>query len=173
MFSGFFYCKCISQEQYELNTNLSLGGHTMMRKTVTGLVTLIVLSLLLAPVVFAKPNMQDGMWEIKGEMKLVGLPFPMPPVPVEYTQCLTKKDMVPQQKGNNQDCKMISNKVTGNTVTWVMKCTAKNGVTDSTGKITYKGNSFAGTVRNVTKDNEGTKMESSMKMSGKRIGDCK
>ena len=72
-------------------------------------------------------------------MKLEGMPFPMPSVPVSYTQCLTKKDMVPQKKEKNQDCKMISNKTEGNAVSWVMQCKDRNGTTDSTGKVTYKG----------------------------------
>jgi hypothetical protein len=145
----------------------------MINKTGIGLIAFIIVSLFHLPSVFAGPNMQEGMWEVKGEMKLEGLPFPMPPVPVNYTQCLTKKDMIPQKKEKNQDCKMISNEMVGDAVTWVMQCKDKNGVTDSTGKITYKGNSFAGTVHTVTKDTKGAKSESTLQMSGKRTGDCK
>ncbi len=50
-------------------------------------------------------------------MKIEGLPFPMPPVPMTYTQCFTKKDMVPQKKEKDQDCKTIKNEIAGNTVT--------------------------------------------------------
>ena len=145
----------------------------MIKKTGIGLISFIIGSLFLLPSVFAEPNMQEGMWEIKGEIKLEGLPFPMPPVPMAYTQCLTKKDMVPQKKEKKQDCKTIKNETVGNTVTWVMQCKDKNGVTDSTGTITYKGNSFAGTVHTVTMDTQGGKSESTMQMSGKRTGDCK
>jgi hypothetical protein len=144
-----------------------------MKKTGAGLIAIIVLSLVLATIAVAEPNMQEGMWEIKGEIKLEGLPFPMPPIPMTFTQCLTKKDMVPQKKEKNQDCKTIKNETAGNTVTWVMQCKDKNGVTDSTGKITYKGDSFDGTVHTVTKDTKGAKSESTMQMSGKRTGDCK
>jgi hypothetical protein len=144
-----------------------------MKKTGAVLFAIIVLSLVLATFALAEPNMQEGMWEIKGEIKIEGLPFPMPPVPMTYTQCLTKKDMVPQKKEKNLDCKTIKNEIVGNTVSWVMQCKDKNGVTDSTGKITYKGNSFAGTVHTVTMDTKGGKSESTMQMSGKRTGDCK
>jgi len=75
---------------------------------------------------FAQPNLNEGMWEIKGELMIEGMPFPMPPVPVAYTQCLTKKDMVPQKKEKNQDCTTISNKIAGVTVTWVIQCKDKN-----------------------------------------------
>lgn len=145
----------------------------MINKTGIGLIAFIIGSLFLLPSVFAEPNMQEGMWEIKGEMKIEGLPFPMPPVPMTYTQCLTQKDMVPQKKEKNQDCKTIKNEIVGNTVSWAIQCKDKNGVTDSTGKITYKGNSFAGTVHTITMDKKGAKSESTMQMSGKRTGDCK
>ncbi len=145
----------------------------MINKTVIGLLALVLVSLFRLPSVFAEPNMKEGMWEIKGEMKIEGMPFPMPPVPMNYTQCLTKKDMIPQKKEKNQDCKMISNKMAGDTVSWVMQCTDKNGVMESTGKLTYKGNSFTGTVHIVTTETNGEKSESTLQMSGKRTGDCK
>ena len=115
-----------------------------MKKTGAVLFAIIVLSLVLATFAPAEPNMQEGMWEIKGEIKMEGLPFPMPPIPMTFTQCLTKKDMVPQKKEKGQDCKTVKNEIVGNMVSWVMQCKDKNGVTDSTGEITYKGNSFAG-----------------------------
>ncbi|MCK9417876.1 MAG: DUF3617 domain-containing protein [Nitrospirae bacterium] len=144
-----------------------------MKKTGAGLIAIIMVSLFLVTVAVAEPNMQEGMWEIKGEMKLEGLPFPMPPIPVSYTQCLTKKDMIPQKKEKNQDCKTIKNEIVGNTVSWVMQCKDKNGVTDSTGNITYKGNSFVGTVHTEMMEKKGSKSESTLQMSGKRTGDCK
>jgi hypothetical protein len=36
-----------------------------------------------------------------------------------------------------------------------MQCKDKNGVTDSTGKITYNGNSFVGTVHMVNEGHGG------------------
>jgi hypothetical protein len=146
----------------------------MIHKTGIGLITFIVVSLFLLPSVFAEPNMREGMWEIKGKMQIEGTSFHTPPLPVNYTQCLTKKDMIPYKKEKNQDCKMIDKKIKGNEVTWIMECRDKNGVTESTGKITFKGRSFAGTVHSILKDNKDIKrVESNLQMSGKRTGDCK
>jgi hypothetical protein len=145
----------------------------MKSKISLSLIVVAAVSLLAAPGVFAEPNMQEGTWEISGEMKLEGMPFPMPAVPIKYTQCLTKKDLVPQKKEKNQDCKMISNKIEGNTVSWVMECKDKKGITESTGKVLYKGNSFESTIETKTTDAKGAKTASTMKMSGKRTGDCK
>ena len=44
-------------------------------------------------------------------MKIEGMLFPMPPFPVAYTQCLTKKDMCPQKKVKDQECKTIKNEI--------------------------------------------------------------
>jgi hypothetical protein len=144
-----------------------------MCKFSVGLIVVVALSVLITPFVFAEPNMKEGQWEISGEMKLEGMPVSMPAMPIKYTQCLTKKDIVPQKKEKDQDCKMISNKISGNTVTWVMQCKDKNGMTESRGTVTYKGNSFDSTIRNVTTDSSGEKAVSTIRMTGKRTGDCK
>ena len=136
---------------------------------VLGLVLLFVAT---TPVL-AEVNMKEGKWEISGEMKMEGMPFPMPPVPVKFEQCLTKKDMVPVKREKNQDCKTPNAKIEGDTVTWSMTCTDKNRVTESTGSATYKGDVFSSTMHTKTTDAKGSKTESTMKMSGKRTGDCK
>ena len=145
-----------------------------MRRKISFSVVVFFAVAVLAGVAFAAPNMEEGKWEIKGEMKLEGMPFPMPAMQVNFTQCLTKKDMVPQQKDKNQECTTVSTKVDGNSVSWVMKCKDKKGrVTEGTGKMTYKGSTFEGNIHNVTTDAKGQKSESTMTMNGKRTGDCK
>jgi hypothetical protein len=131
----------------------------------------IVFSLVLSGFAFAEPNMQEGMWEITMKTEMPGMPMAMPPM--KFTQCLTKKDLVPQKKGKNEDCKMISTKVDGNVVTWVAQCRMKDGTVDSTGKITYKGNGFDGVIKAVMDTKDTGKMEVTQYMSGQRIGDCK
>jgi len=144
----------------------------MKKKMLFGSIVLFAISLCLSTVAVADPNMQEGMWEIKVEMKMEGMPFPMPPV--QYSQCLTKKDMVPHQKEKNKDCTMVSQKFVGDTATWVMKCEDKRGgKTESTGSVTYKGKSFEGKVHTVSTDSHGAKSEINLIMSGRRTGDCK
>lgn len=120
---------------------------------------------------FAELNMQDGKWEITTKTEMQGMPMTMPAT--KFTQCITKKDAVPQKPEKGQDCKITGTKVAGNTVTWTMQCKTKEGVIDSSGKITYKNDAFDGTV-NMTMDNTGSgKMQMTQHMTGKRIGDCK
>ncbi len=131
---------------------------------------LIVPMILCASAAFAGPNMQEGKWEITSKMEMKGMKMDMPAV--KTTMCLTQKDAVPHKSEKNQDCKMISNKIEGSTVTWVMQCRDKQGNTiDSSGNITYKGGSFDGAVE-MDMTGKGGKQHMSQKMSGKRIGDC-
>ncbi len=123
-----------------------------------------------ATAAIAAPNMTEGKWEITTKMQMEGMPMAMPPVKVNM--CLNNKETVPQKPQKNQDCKMISNKVEGNTVTWVMRCKDKHGTSDSEGKITYNGDSFDGKVIMTISSQEGNH-QMTQKMSGKRIGDCK
>ncbi len=135
------------------------------------LLAAIALSLVWAPVAFADVNMQDGMWEMTMKMEMPGMSYEMPPV--KYNQCMTKKELVPQKKEKNEDCKMIDTRIEGNTVYWKVQCRTRDGVVDSEGKITYSGNSFNGVMKTVMNDAKTGKMEITNRMSGKRIGDCK
>ncbi len=140
-----------------------------MRK-ISGLVFVLSVTILWAAAAFAAPNMQDGQWEITSKIDMKGMPMKMQPI--KTTVCLSQKDAVPQKPQKNEDCKMISNKVEGNTVMWAMQCRDKQGNTiDSNGRITYRGASFDGSMEMDMGGKQG-KQHMSQKMSGRRIGDC-
>lgn len=142
----------------------------MKRNLVAGFVFMGLV--LVAGAAVAEPNFTEGQWEVKGEMKLEGMPFPMPPMPFGYTQCITKQDLVPQKQEKNQECTTLSQKVEGNTVSWAMSCKDKSGaVTESTGAATYAGMTFEATMRAVTTDKKSVST-ANMTLKGKRIGTC-
>ncbi len=138
-------------------------------KNLIALILLFVTAVLWSMPVFAAPNMTEGKWEITSKVVMEGLPMAVPPV--KTSMCLSNKEAVPQKAQKNQDCKMISNKVVGDTVTWVMQCKDKNGTMDSEGKITYRGSSFDGTVIVNMKNSKGNQ-KITQNMHGKRIGGC-
>jgi hypothetical protein len=140
-----------------------------MRRTIV-LVLPLVFMLFYAPTVFSGPNMREGKWEITTTTEMPGLPVAMPGV--TYTHCLTNKDMVPQKQEKNQDCKITDTKISGNTVTWVMKCSGKDGPMESVGKITYSGDTFEGSFTTTINDPSQGKMTITNHMKGRRIGDC-
>ncbi len=144
----------------------------MKKAAVSVVVVLAVLSFAVAA--SAEPNFSEGLWEVKAEIKLEGMPFPMPAMPVNYSQCITKKDLVPQKLEKNQECSKVSEKVEGNTVAWEMKCKdAKGAVTDSAGRATYAGTTFDASIHTMTTDARGSKSSSLMTMKGRRTGECK
>ncbi len=122
----------------------------------------------------AAVNMQEGNWEMTIKVKLEGLPFAMPPMTVRSTQCITKKDMVPKTSGKDQKCQITDQKESGNTVTWKITCTEKDGSTSvGEGTVTYSGNTLAGKIRTTMKDKKGKNASTSTtEMTGKRTGDC-
>jgi len=113
-------------------------------------------------------NLKEGRWQITTEVKMANLPFAMPPT--TYTTCLTQDDLVPEQ-GTQQEkngCKVTSQKVDGNTVSWTITCQTDQGATISNGSITYAGDTFDG---KITTEIPGAGTTEQV-LSGKRIGDC-
>jgi hypothetical protein len=110
-------------------------------------------------------NVKEGLWEITMTMEMPGVPMKM--APQTNTQCLTKKDMVPQKAEPSQECKVKKHEVKGDTVTWVMECKTKEGPATFNGKVTYKGEKFDGVVKMKSGG-----MEMTQNLSGKWTGKC-
>jgi hypothetical protein len=111
-------------------------------------------------------------------MEMPGMPGKMPPFTME--QCITKEQandpqravpQQPQRGGPPSDCKTEDYKVSGNTVTWSMRCTTPQPMT-ATGEITYSENAYTGTMKMNAGERGGQPMVMTMKMTGKRLGDC-
>jgi len=137
----------------------------MLKKLVFG--SIILLAAISISFAGSGPNMKEGLWEITVKTEMPGMEMP----PMKHTQCLTKKDFVPQgPQQPGQECKITDVKVDGNTVTWSLECKSPGGEMKGTGKTTYSGNSFKGTM---VMSMPPTNMKITTHMSGKRIGDCK
>ncbi len=132
----------------------------------------IIVFLAFASPSLAEPEMHEGLWEITVKMDMPDMPVQMPAM--THTQCITKKNMIPHKTEKNLDCKTISSKTSGNTVSWVIQCRDKDGTTtESSGQVTYRGDRFDGIV-DITFNQPGqgrTKM--TQRMSGKRVGECR
>ena len=137
----------------------------MLRKLLV--ISVVLLTSLSTSIAGSGPNMQEGKWEVTTRMEMPGMSISMPEV--TSTQCLTKKDFVPQGSQQGQECKITKTKVDGNTVTWTVKCSGQGGEVTGTGKMTYRGSSFKGKIE-MTMVQSNTKMISHI--NGHRIGDC-
>jgi hypothetical protein len=137
----------------------------MLRKILV--ISVVLVASLSTSIAGSGPNMEEGKWEVTTRMEMPGMSISMPEV--TSTQCLTKKDFVPQGSQQGQECKITKTKVDGNTVTWTVKCSGQGGEVTGTGKMTYRGSSFKGKIE-MTMVQSNTKMISHI--NGHRIGDC-
>jgi len=133
----------------------------------------LMLSLLLLAIPFMAhagdtPNVEPGLWEITTTTQTQGMNIP----PTTMTQCITKDDLVPRpgsQPGQEQNCEITDVNVSGDTVTWRMRCTGQGGNVEGEGSITYRGDQFEGTST-INIIDAGMTMQSHM--TGRRIGEC-
>jgi len=117
----------------------------------------------------SEPSMEDGIWEMTSTMEMEGMKGMsgnMPPM--TYRECLTSKNMVPTQKRRNQDCEILEQDISGDTVTWKMRCTTNGMVSQMSGSSTYNGDTMKGNMQMTS-----GAMKMSSHITGKRLGPCK
>lgn len=134
---------------------------------VTGFLSLTVLTGI--DTLMAQTTVTEGKWEVTTEMEMEGMSFKMPPT--KTTQCITKENVVPKGPDDGS-CKILSQSIKGNRVTWRMKCVEKDATTDGEGDITYSGTSYRGTLAATRTEKGGERQQMKMKLTGKRIGEC-
>jgi hypothetical protein len=139
----------------------------MMRKKL--LLLVILVSIIWIANVSAE--IKDGFWEITTKVEMKGVPAQIPATTVR--QCVTKNNPVPQSTAKGYECKTKDYKVSGDTVTYTIECWGKNSSMLTTGKTTYKVNTFDGTSTTTVKTKGQPEIQMTNKMSGKYIGPCK
>ena len=131
---------------------------------------LILPVICLANACSAAQVLEEGEWEMTTQTEMSGMPEGMPALPAAvHRQCLTNDMMVPAQANQgDQGCETIEQSVSGNTVTWRMRCTSNGITSEMNGSNTYSGDTMTGTMHMVS---QGITMISHT--TGKRIGPCK
>jgi len=105
----------------------------------------------------------NGEWQINTTIQMPGMSIPGG----SFTHCMDGSG-IPHQESPDQECKTLSRKVSGNTVTWHMTCTGPDGDVDMKGSSTYDGNSMIGSITMITGDGSMT-----MQMQGRKLGACR
>lgn len=127
---------------------------------------ILLACLISIPAQAAEVDIKPGMWRWTMTMEMKGMPFTLPPT--TYSSCITKEDLVPEQSKQLKDCKILENKITGNSVSWKMECHTEGERVLSEGKMSYRDTTAKGKVQVTT---HGIAMTS--KISGQRTGNCK
>jgi hypothetical protein len=128
-----------------------------------------LLSLFSSATAIADYDINEGLWEITVKVEIEGMSMSMPPI--TNTQCITKKTLGPKSNQQNQECKIINQKIEGDTISYDIECSGPSGSMKGHGKVTYTGDTMTGTMEMNTPSQGNMKMIT--KMSGKRIGPCK
>lgn len=141
--------------------------------------TLICIAFLLfavVPVQAAPLSVHEGEWEITMETSFEGvedMPYAMPAQKIRTTQCITKDNLVPENKTKDADnCTIKEQKISGNTVRWKIVCVDKEGRSEGEGEITYSGTSYKGTIKTTVTEKDGERITTKTKLSGRRLGPC-
>lgn len=138
-------------------------------------VLLLIASVIVAPA-HAAPDMHDGEWEITTRMEISGMPQMMQPITAR--QCITRQDIIPGQQqggpqGDEQQCRVVDQASSGDTVSWRMRCEGEWGNSDIEGSMTYRGERMQGETRTTTTPPNGVPMVVTSHMQGHRIGPCR
>ncbi len=116
----------------------------------------------------AGPNFKPGNWEITTKTEIQGMPQAQVPSQT-HTQCMKKGDFVPHSKEASKACKISGIKESGNSVSWKIVCSGKNGNMEGSGTVSYKGDTMKGSMELEIK-NAGMKIRNFV--TGRRLGDC-
>ena len=127
--------------------------------------------LLLSGFIFTQANLsaldfKEGNWIIEMQIKMEGMPIQMAPIKME--QCLSKKDMIPTQQGDNSECKVTHKNIKSSSVSWNIICSDSKGH----GNITYKYKKLFGKMQ-VQTTGSGMQMKMNYDMKGTYKGPCK
>jgi Protein of unknown function (DUF3617) len=148
-------------------TGVNIGG-TIMKNIARRTVVLFAFILLCAGATAhsAGVDVKEGEWETSTETTMTMGAMSMPPMAGKSTYCITREDLVPKTE-KEKDCKVLNQKVVGNTVSWRIEC--KKG--EGEGEITYRGSTYTGNIRMKTVE-DGQTMTMNTKLAGKHLGPC-
>jgi hypothetical protein len=120
----------------------------------------------------ADMDMKEGKWETTSETVMEGMPYQMPAQ--KTTHCVTRKDVIPMTGEQKENCKILSQSIKGNTITYKMRCMDKEGTADIEGESTYadSGSSYKGNTSMRLTDKRGKTTDMKVKVAGRRVGEC-
>jgi hypothetical protein len=134
-----------------------------MKRTAIVVAGILLLS---AGYVSAADPIREGYWEVTSQTEMPGMPMKLPASTIKH--CYTKEDVKDHKSVINRDknCTLTDYKVSGNKVTWTMKCTGESAGTFS-GETVFSADAYHSTMKMNAQGHTMT-----VKVKGKRIGEC-
>ncbi len=122
-----------------------------------------------------KGKMKEGLYEVKMDMEMPGMPGGMGKQSMTMQNCVTAQDIEKGQVGKDDkagmNCEVKNFKMSGNTATYTTVCKGDPEMTADT-SITFKGDGYSMNMKTAMKQG-GQVMNMTHKMEGRYLGACK
>ena len=117
-------------------------------------------------------NFNPGQYDITSTIQMPSIPgMSMPPQSTTVNQCLAENDTIPQKVMAIDGCQVENQQISGNTVSWNMKCVQQGLTTTGNCSMTYNGDSFSGEFQ-INMGPQTGNMVMTTQISGQRTGPC-
>jgi Protein of unknown function (DUF3617) len=135
----------------------------------------IVLGVFLVPgmVVAAEGlNLEEGYWETYVTIGIEGGLMPVPAI--KSSKCITREDPLPNSiESGRMHCRVFDKSISDSDVTWRLECGDEKGRMEGTGKITYRGDKFSGSMNvEVSEAEQNRHAKLIYEMKGNRVRAC-
>lgn len=140
----------------------------MIARVIRRLPAMLALALSAALPTAAQPKEPGDLWEVANEMSMTGAPagMQMPQRPPQKI-CRARNSDQPPVGDNDGRCEMYDVQRSASSFAWKMRCQG-NPPSTGNGEMTYEGrDSYKGTINMTAGGHQMT-----MKLTGKRIGEC-
>jgi uncharacterized protein DUF3617 len=123
-----------------------------------------------------KGKMKEGLYEVRMEMEMPGMPQGMGKQQMTMQNCVTAKDIESGSVGKGKDqmqdrCEIKNFKMSGNTASYTTVCKGETAMTVDT-TITFAGDNYRMDMK-MAMNHGGQVMNMTQKMDGRYLGPCK
>jgi hypothetical protein len=119
----------------------------------------------------AMPDIKEGLWEVRTQANIPGMPVELPAHTVQ--QCFTKQSMNPKNILQNRYCKVQDMDIQVNSVKWKMTCQQQGMQLHGGGDIQYQKTSFVGATTMSMQGGPQGSMTMQAQITGRYIGKCR
>lgn len=113
---------------------------------------------------------KTGLWEIKTDTTIEGMPIKMPTQTMQT--CIKSDKYIPGEEEKNPNCKMVYNKVEGNKTNWKIVCKEGGTTIETVGSMTATAKNFKSQSETIVTEGN-TKQITKINMNGTYLGPCK
>ena len=119
----------------------------------------------------AEARIKYGLWEISVQVQFEGTPVDTPEE--TFQKCISKDDLTPGDKKDNEGCDNDKVTVKGDTVNWTVSCSKDKHTMTGSGQVVYNKDTMTGTAQFQAGGKGMATMKMKLHYKGKYVGNCK